>query len=203
MLLQRNTKVVIILQSRNFIKCLTTFPFNCLNVVSANILVFLGKLMPLGGQLTLNSVNTLTIKSFPWRPYKQIKIRVLQCWINVGAMSEQINGISEYYCCAQLSWLIWYYLIHQIAYYLVPLIFIGFVPFFVFNFIVCALTLLITHHPIPQVPFECPSVLSTSDVRVPECLNCLGSRSFLVSQLVNQPVSQLVYNAGSVSQYLL
>lgn len=106
MLLQRNTKVVTILQSRNFIKCLTTFPFNCLNVVSANILVFLGKLMPLCEQLTLNSVNTLTIKSFAWRPYKQIKIRVLQCWINVGAMSEQINGISEYYCCAQLSWLI-------------------------------------------------------------------------------------------------
>ena len=197
MLLQRNAKVVTILQSRNFIKCLTTSPFNCLNVVSANILVFLGKLMPLCEQLTLNSVNTLTIKSFAWRPYKQIKIRVLQCWINVGAMSEQINGISEYYCCAQLSWLIWYYLIHQIAYYLVPLIFIGVAPFFVFNFIVCA------HHPIPQVPFECPSALSISDVRVPECLNCLGSRIALVSQLVNQPASQLVYNAGSVSQYLL
>ena len=49
---------------------------------------------------------------------------------------------------------------------------------------------------------ECPSAFSAlraSGVRLSEFLECLDSQSASVSQLVSQPVSQLVYNSGSVS----
>lgn len=54
---------------------------------------------------------------------------------------------------------------------------------------------------VPEV-LECLSALSTlgvSGVRVLECLKCLESQSVSLSQLVSQPVSQLIYNTYSVS----
>ena len=53
-----------------------------------------------------------------------------------------------------------------------------------------------------QVLFECPITLnglSSSGVRVSKCLLCLEGRGASVSWLISQPVSQLVYNVGSVS----
>ena len=47
-----------------------------------------------------------------------------------------------------------------------------------------------------RVP-KCPS--SALSAQVPECLGCLERPSASISKLVSQPVSQLVYSAGSVS----